>query len=57
MIQRRSGLRLALKAGEGLRVPSNIVRQELERDKAVQARVFRLVTTPIPPPPIFSITR
>src|SRR6266581_8509530 len=43
MIQRRSGLRFALKAGEGLRVPGNIVGQELERDEAVQARVFRFV--------------
>src|SRR6266496_2835421 len=43
MIQRRSGLRFALKAGEGLRLPGNIVGQELERDEAVQARVFRFV--------------
>ena len=43
MIQRGSGLRFALKAGERLRVAGNLVGQELERDEAVQARVLGFV--------------
>ena len=43
MVQRRSRLRLALKASEGLRISGHFIRQKFERDKAVQARVFRFV--------------
>ena len=37
MIQSRSGLSLSLEAGQCLRVTVDIVWQELERDKAMQA--------------------
>ena len=43
MIQGRGGLRLPLKTRQGLRILRHIIRQELERDKAVQVDVFRLV--------------
>src|SRR4029077_18346332 len=43
MIQRRGGLCLALKAGECLRVTGNFLRQELEGNEAMQARVFSFV--------------
>ena len=41
VIQCRCSLRFALKPGECLRVIDNLGRQELERDKAAKARVFR----------------
>ena len=43
MIQRRSGLRFALEAAEGLRVFRNLIRQKLQGDKAVQLYVLGLV--------------
>src|SRR5580692_5267628 len=43
MIQGRRGLRFALEAAEGLRVFRNLVRQELQDDKAVQLYVLSLV--------------
>ena len=43
MVQRRSRLRLALKAAERLGIPGHFIGQKLERDKAVQARVFGFV--------------
>ena len=43
MVQRRSCLRLALKAAEGLGIPGNFIGQELECDKAMQPRVFGFV--------------
>src|SRR5437899_2929020 len=43
MIQRRCSLSFTSKAGERLRIASNILRQELQRDKAMQAGVLRLV--------------
>src|SRR5690349_880602 len=43
MVQRRCRLRLALEAGERLRISGQLVRQELESDEAVEARVFRFV--------------
>jgi len=43
MVQGRSRLGLALEAGQGLGVAGNVIRQELERDKAVQPGVFGFV--------------
>ena len=43
MIQRRRGPGLALKAVHGLAVPSQFVGHELERDEAMEPRVFRFV--------------
>ena len=43
VIQCRCGLRLALESGQRLRVAGNLLRQELQRDKAVKARVLRFV--------------
>ena len=43
MIERRGGLRLALEAGQGLGVFSDVVGQKLERDEAVQSYVFSFV--------------
>ena len=43
MIQRRSGLRLALEAGQSLRIFGDIVGQEFQRDKAAELEVLRLV--------------
>ena len=43
MVQRRSRLRLALKAGQRLRIARNIVGQELQSHEAVQSRVLCLV--------------
>ncbi len=43
MVQRGSGLRFALEAGEGLRVFGNVVGQELQGDEAVQLHVLSLV--------------
>src|SRR4051794_40590714 len=43
MIQRRRCLRFALKAGQDLRVAGDIVRQKLQRHKAMQAHVFSFV--------------
>ena len=43
MVQRRSRLRLTLKAAESLGVLGHFVGQELECDKTMQARVFRFV--------------
>src|SRR5262249_20242239 len=43
VIQRRSGFCLTLKAAEGLCIFSHLVRQELERDEAVQASVLSFV--------------
>jgi hypothetical protein len=43
MIQGRCGLRFALEAAQDLRVFRNLVRQELQGDKAVQLYVLSLV--------------
>jgi hypothetical protein len=43
MVQSGSSLRFALEAAERLRVFGHVIRQELERDKTVQPRVFTLV--------------
>ena len=43
MIQRRRGLRLALKTSERLRIARHVIRKELQRDEAVQPGVFGLV--------------
>src|SRR6202034_1248927 len=43
MIQCRSCFRFSLKSSQRLRLFGYIIRQELERDKAVQAEVFSLV--------------
>ena len=43
MVQRRGGLRLALKSFEGLRVLRDFLGQELQRDEAVQVGVLGLV--------------
>src|ERR1039457_2548210 len=43
VIQRGGSLGLALKSGEYLRVASNILRQELEGDEAMQPSVLSLV--------------
>ena len=37
MIERGSGLRLALKARQSLRIAGDVIGQELQGDKAVQA--------------------
>src|ERR1022692_979111 len=42
MVQRGSRLRLALKAGQSLRVLGNLVRQELQGSKAAQLYVLGL---------------
>src|SRR5258706_40107 len=49
MIQCGCGLRFDLKTGQGMSVPGNLCGQELERDKTVQPRVFRLVDDAHPP--------
>src|SRR5580692_12976594 len=43
MIQRRGGLRLSLKTREGLRVFRDVVRQEFQRDEAMEADVLGFV--------------
>ena len=43
VVQGRSSLRLALKAGQGLRVAGNLIGQELQRHKTVKPNVFSLV--------------
>jgi hypothetical protein len=43
MVQGRRGLRLALEAGQSLRIAGHFVRQELERDETVRASVFGFV--------------
>jgi hypothetical protein len=43
VVQCGRGLRFALKAHECLLVTGNLLRQELEGDKAMQPRVFSLV--------------
>ena len=53
MIQRRRRLRLHLKTRQGMRVPRNLRRQKLERDKPVQPRVLRLVHDSHPAPAEF----
>src|SRR5439155_6954883 len=50
MIQSRRRLRLALETGEGLRVSSDLPRQELESDEAMQPRVLGLVDDAHPAP-------
>ena len=57
MIQRGCGLGFELKAGQRVRIVGNLLRQELEGDEAMQAVSSALYTTPIPPPPSFSIMR
>jgi hypothetical protein len=42
VVQGGSGLGFT-QAGENLRIAGNLVRQKLERDKAMQARIFRFV--------------
>ena len=46
VVERRCRLRLALETGERLRVLGYFLRQELQRDKSVQARVLGLVDHP-----------
>src|SRR5580704_1203396 len=43
MVQRRCSLRLALKAGQRMRVSGNVIREKLEGDEAMQPRVFSFV--------------
>src|SRR5208337_1334249 len=43
MIEGRCGLRFALKASESLGVAGNVFRQEFQRDKTLQASVFRFI--------------
>src|SRR6266571_1896626 len=43
MIQRGCGLRLPLETSQGLSVSGNLLRQKLESDEAMQARVLSLV--------------
>ncbi len=43
MIQRRGGLGFTLEAGQGLRIIGNVVREELQGDKAVQLYVLGFV--------------
>ncbi len=43
MIQRGSGLGFTFEAGQGLRIIGNVVREELQGDKAVQFYVFGFV--------------
>src|SRR5947209_2024 len=43
MVERRCRLRLSLKSRQRLRISTNFVRQELQRNEAVQARVLRLI--------------
>ena len=43
MIESRCSLRLAFKTSQGLRIARNIFRQEFQRDKSAQPRVFGLV--------------
>jgi hypothetical protein len=46
MVQRRRGLRLALKSSESLKITGNVVRQELEGDITVKAGAFRFEDHP-----------
>src|ERR1051326_4107991 len=46
MIERRSRLRLALKAAEGVLIACHLVRQELQSDEAVQPCVLSFVDYP-----------
>jgi len=48
MIQRRRRLRLALEASESLCVFGNVVRQELQRHKAVEFHILRFVNNTHP---------
>jgi hypothetical protein len=57
MVQSRGGPCLPPESFERLRVSGYIFRQELQRDKATEVCVLGLYTTPMPPPPSFSITR
>ena len=43
VIQRRCGLRLALETGQCLGIAGNVLRQKLERNKAMKASVLSLV--------------
>ena len=43
MVQSRSGLRFALETGEGLRISSDLIGQELQGDEAMQPGVLGLV--------------
>jgi hypothetical protein len=43
MIERGSGLRLAAKAAESLRVAGDLVGEELQSDRSVQSGIFALV--------------
>ena len=52
-----AALCFAPKALECHLVSSNIVRQELQRYKASELRVFGLETTPMPPPPSLFMMR
>ena len=57
MVQRRSSLRLALEAFEGLMVAGYIVRQELESNETIEACVFGLINHTHAAATEFSITR
>jgi hypothetical protein len=53
MIQRRGRLRLALKAGQRLRVSGDFIRQELQRHETMQPSVLSLVHHTHPAPAQF----
>jgi hypothetical protein len=59
MIQGRCGTSFPAEAFERLRVSGNIFRQELQGDEATynSSVSSALYTTPIPPPPSFSMMR
>ena len=58
MVQRGGGPSFAPEAFQRLRIVSELFGQKLESDEAAQAACLRpSYTTPIPPPPSFSMTR
>jgi hypothetical protein len=57
MIQGGSGLGLALKPAECLRIFGNVVGKKLKRNKPPKLHVLSLVNHTIPPPPSFSTMR
>lgn len=57
MVQGGEKLRLALEAGEPLRIGGEAIRQDLDGHLTLEGGVERLQTTPVPPSPIFSTSR
>jgi ACS family tartrate transporter-like MFS transporter len=55
MIQRGRRARLSAKPFESPRVPGQVVRKKFERDKRPREESSALYTTPMPPPPSFSM--